>query len=135
MDKDQQIAAIKSALAAIDSAIAQAEAALRTASNSDDIRSLTSTLVDLRSERSRLQAQLDDLEAAIVQVEPVGGAPVTLAARAPKGSSKKADLKVLHKQLDAAITDRSVVDATLKFATGVKERAKRLRVMGDSSAR
>lgn len=135
MDKDQQIAAIKIGLAAIDSAIVQTEAALRTASNPDDIRSLTSTLVDLRSERSRLQAQLDDLEAAIVEVQPVAGAPAALASRAAKGSATKADLKVLHKQLDAAITDRSVVDATLKFATGVKERAKRLRMMGDSSAR
>lgn len=64
MSNDQQITAIKNALAAIDTSIAQTEAALRTASNPDDIRSLTSTLVDLRSERSRLQAQLDNLESA-----------------------------------------------------------------------
>jgi len=63
---DQQIATLRNALTAIASSIAQTEADLRTASSADDIRSLTSSLVDLRAERSRLQAQLDDLESAQV---------------------------------------------------------------------
>jgi hypothetical protein len=132
MDKDQQIAAIKAGLAALDSAIAQAEAALRTASTPDDIRSLTSTLVDLRSERSRLQAQLDNLEASSVEVQALG-----INASAPKVAAKSAvskqEMKALHKQLSGAVTDRSVVDATLKFATGVKQAARRLRSIGESA--
>ena len=131
MNKDQQIAAIKAGLAALDSAIAQTEAALRTASTPDDIRSLTSTLVDLRSERSRLQAQLDNLEASSVEVQPLG-----IGASAPKIATKSAaskqEVKALHKQLTGAVTDRSVVDATLKFATGVKHAARRLRSIGES---
>jgi predicted nucleic acid-binding Zn-ribbon protein len=71
MDKDKQIAAIKTALAAIDSEISKAESDLTTATDPDDVRSLSSTLADLRSERSRLQAQLDNLEAADVEVPPV----------------------------------------------------------------
>jgi hypothetical protein len=115
MSNDDQIAAIKSALAAIDSAISQSEAALRTASNPDDIRSLTSNLVDLRSERSRLQSQLDNLEASSTEVQAIGGSN---------------QMKALGKQLDAAITDRSVVRATLKFSGAVKAQAKRLRILG-----
>ncbi len=134
MDKNQQIAAIKSALAAIDSAIAQAEAALRTASNPDDIRSLTSTLVDLRSERSRLQAQLDNLEAATTEVAALGQ-PAVAAPDTSRGnpSMTKAELKSLHGKLSAAITDRSVVDATLKFAQGVSKNATRLRAAGSAA--
>src|SRR5436309_15793143 len=74
MDTQDRIDAIKSGLAALDTAIGQTEAALRLAATPDDVRSLTSTLVGLRSERSRLQAQLDALEAANVIVEAPGPA-------------------------------------------------------------
>jgi hypothetical protein len=135
MGNDQQIATIKNALAAIDTSIAQTEAALRTASNPDDIRSLTSALVDLRSERSRLQAQLDNLESALSTSSPIAGATLAVPSGTPRAASPaKSDLKLLHKQLGDAITDRSVVDATLKVATGVVKNAKRLRMLGDNPA-
>ena len=117
MGKQQQIDAIKIGLAALDTAIAQTEAALRTSTIPDDTRSLTSTLVDLRSERSRLQAQLDNLEAANVEVQ----APARAAAIAP-----------LQKSLDAALVNRSVVKATLAFAKSVHGQAKQLRSIGDN---
>ena len=116
MDTQDRIDAIKSGLAALDTAIGQTEAALRVAATPDDVRSLTSTLVGLRSERSRLQAQLDALEAANVIVE------------APGPAAQVADLR---ESLDAALTDRSVVVATLKFAQRVHQDAKTLRMSGD----
>ncbi len=132
MSNDQQIAAIKNALAAIDTSIAQTEAALRSASNPDDIRSLSSTLVDLRSERSRLQAQLDNLESAQVITPAISAEALAVSSGTPRSvSAAKSDLKLLHKQLGNAITDRSVVNATLKVARGVVKNAKRLRMLGD----
>jgi hypothetical protein len=129
---EQQIAAIKTALAAIDSSISQTQSALTSASNPDDIRGLTSTLVDLRSERSRLQAQLDNLEAAGVTVPPVPAEALAVRTATPrKASLSKSDLDLLHKHLGDAITDRSVVNATLKSARAVVKNAKRLRVFGD----
>jgi predicted nucleic acid-binding Zn-ribbon protein len=110
MSIQEQIAAIKAALAALDSAIAQTEAALQTASNPDDVRSLNATLVDLRSERSRLQDQLDNLEAANVAVE----APAS--AIAP-----------IKKALDQSLHDRGVVKATLAFGKAVHGHARKLR--------
>src|SRR4051794_27135941 len=98
MGNAEQIAAIKSGLAALDMAIVQAEGAIRLAATADDIRSLTSTLVGLRSERSRLQAQLDNLEAASVEVQ------LAMPATA---------LTKVHASLDAALVDRSIVTATL----------------------
>jgi hypothetical protein len=116
MTKQEQVDAIKAGLAALDSAIAQTDAALRTASNPDDVRSLTSTLVDLRSERSRLQTQLDNLEAALVEVAP----PARANAIAP-----------LQERLTASLTDRTVVAATLTLAKSVHEQARELRSIGD----
>jgi hypothetical protein len=125
MDNDQQIAAIKSGLAAVDAAIAQTESALRAASNFDDIRSLTSALVDLRSERARLQAQLDNLEAAQVEVLAPDAAPPAKMTRVMAAKQKK--MMALHQELADTLADRTVVDATLKLAAGVHDRAKTLR--------
>ncbi len=75
MTKEEQIAGLEVALAAINAQIAQQEAALRAASDPDDIRSITSTLVELRSEQTRLQAQLDNLRAAAVEVSALGAKP------------------------------------------------------------
>jgi len=130
MSDDQQIAAIKTGLAAIDSAIAQTESALRSASTPEDLRSLTSTLVDLRSERSRLQAQLDTLEASQVVVPALGaGQPGATSASSRTGSVNKSQLASLHRELGDSITDRSVVNATLKSAQSVLKSAKRLRTI------
>lgn len=129
MSDDQQIAAIKTGLAAIDSAIVQTESSLRSASTPEDIRSLTSTLVDLRSERSRLQAQLDNLEAAQVVVPPLGARQPGTSASSRTGSASKSQLASLHRELGDSITDRSVVNATLKSARSVLKSAKRLRTI------
>ena len=126
MDNDQ-IKAIKAGLAALDTAISQTEAALRAATTPDDTRSLTSTLVDLRSERSRLQTQLDNLEAANVQV--LGLQDETAAEAVPARAVSKQDLKAVHTQLEAAIEDRSMVAATIGFSQGVLSDAKKLRTM------
>lgn len=123
MPNDQQIAAIRAALAAIDTAIAQTEAALRRASTPDDILGLTSALVDLRAERARLQFQLANLEAASVEVQPLGA------------TTKAAEITKLEKKLTAAVTDRAVVVAALKFATDVTKDAKTVRMIGDTTDR
>lgn len=110
MSRQEQIAAIKTALAALDTAIAQTEAALRTASDPDDIRSLNARLVDLRSERSRLQAQLDELEAAGTEV------PAPTEAIAP-----------LKEALARTMDDRRIAKATLAASKTVHGHAKKLR--------
>jgi hypothetical protein len=112
MGRQEQIDAIKIGLAALDSAIAQASAAMSSASTPDDIRSLSSTLVDLRSERSRLQAQLNNLEAAGAAV----GAPGPVTAVAP-----------LKAKLNAMLTDRATVKAALTLGKTVHGIAKQLR--------
>ena len=130
MDNDREIAAIKSGLAAVDAAVAQTESALRSASNVDDIRSLTSALVDLRSERARLQAQLDNLEAAQIEVLDHDVAPTAKKKR--EIAARQKNMKALHQELAETLADRTVVDATLKLAAGVHVRAKSLReLIGD----
>jgi len=135
MTKDAQIAAIKAALAAIDAAIAQTEAALRTAATPGDVLSLTSALVDLRAERARLQFQLDNLEAAAVEVAPLGAAETRARVAAAARSTPAREVKALENKLTAAITDRAVVAATIKFATDVKRLAKQVRMMGEPPPR
>jgi hypothetical protein len=118
MTIEEQIAAIRAALAAIETAIAQTEAALRMAATPDDVMGLTAALVDLRSERTRLQFQLANLEAAAVVAAPVRSAP-------------SATVQALEKKLNAAVIDRSVVQATLAHAIGVAKLAKNVRMIGD----
>jgi pyruvate/oxaloacetate carboxyltransferase len=125
-NSSDQIAAIKAGLAALDTAISQTQFALSQATTPEDTRSLTSTLVDLRSERSRLQTQLDNLEAADVQV---GGPGLDMAASAAALTISKKNLKAVHKQLDGAMDDRSMVSATLGFSKNVLTNAKKLRTM------
>lgn len=69
---DDRINEIKDGLAALNDAIAQTEAALRAATTPDDTRSLSSRLVDLRSERSRLETELNNLEAAGIEIREIG---------------------------------------------------------------
>src|SRR5205085_1262874 len=52
---------------------------------------------------------------------------------APKGSASKAQVKALRDQLTAAVTDKAMVDATLKFATQVRDLAQTLRMVGDDT--
>jgi hypothetical protein len=133
MDNDREIAAIKSGLAAVEVAIAQTESVLRAASNVDDIRSLTSALVDLRSERARLQAQLDNLEAAQVEAFGPDVAPPARITRAIAARQKK--MNALQQELAGTLADRSVVEATLKLAAVVLERAKTLRELIDGRSK
>jgi hypothetical protein len=138
MTIQEQIAAIRAALTAIESAIAQTEAALRMASTAADVMALTSTLADLRAERARLQFQLANLQAAEVEVTPLA-APVARAraAAAPRaaGGPSSAEMKAISKKLTTAVTDRTIVEATLKFATEVKDLAATVRTIGDNPRR
>ncbi|HXJ37903.1 MAG TPA: hypothetical protein VNH18_01420, partial [Bryobacteraceae bacterium] len=104
------------------------------AATPEDTRGLTSTLVDLRSERSRLQTQLDNLEAAGVEVRGMG--VVMAAAAPPRRPVSKQDLKAVHRELHGALEDRSMVAATLEFSQSVLTGAKRLRMIlaGDETA-
>ena len=72
MDNSQQIAALRSAITAIDARVAEVQAKLRSAATQEEIDSLTAALADLQAERSRLQAELDNLESAVPEVPALG---------------------------------------------------------------
>jgi hypothetical protein len=132
---DQQIAAVRAALAATESAIAQTEAALNNSTVPQDRTALRSVLVDLKAERARLQFQLANLEAAAVEVEPLGGPRrAALGVRRSAGTggrrlsaTRRTQVKSLEKAMKLAVTDRTVAKATLAFATKVMTDARRLR--------
>jgi 16S rRNA G1207 methylase RsmC len=149
---DQQIAAIRAALAAVEAAIAQTQAALAMAGTPQDMAALRAVLVDLKAERAKLQFQLANLEAAAVVVQPlpvpglagagmaafgVAAAPAAAAAPATGAragripAKRRAELKALKKELTSAVADRSIVTATIAFANGVIDKARRLRQIGD----
>jgi hypothetical protein len=107
---NEQIEAIKAGLAALDTAISQTQAALATATNIEDTRALTSRLVDLRSERSRLQVMLNNLEAADVEVAGMQAADRPVA---PKG------LKSAHQKLATVHEDRTLIKAAMGFSGDV----------------
>jgi len=129
---NEQIAAVRAALAAVEAALAQTEAALKTAADPQDVMALTSALIDLRAQRSALQFQLANLEAAVVVVQPLGTARG--ASRRQLESAGKdedaAGMRSLQKELHAAVTDRRVSAATIAFATEVLGKAKAVRSMG-----
>src|SRR5690348_11552584 len=111
MDTDQ-IALLKQVLAQLDSAIFQAESSLRTATDPQDITGLTAQLVELRSERFRTQAELDNLEAAAVLVAaPAAAAGLAMPAATPRGvmAHSASTLKSLKKEVAAIATDRQVI--------------------------
>jgi hypothetical protein len=135
----EEIAATKAALVAIDTAIAQAEDSLRTA-DPDRTASLTSMLVDLRAERTRLQFALINADSAAAVVAPVaavmampvgmagGAARKTARKPAPRSAASKAALKSLHTRLKAAAADQKVADAALAFGKQVRDLARALMV-------
>jgi chromosome segregation ATPase len=121
MNKQQQIEQLKTALAAIDNAISQTQAALASSSTTaDDVRSLRATLIDLQTQRSQVQTDLINLQASDTEVEPLAAAPPAAAVAETEG---------LHKQLDASITDRTAVAATIQHAATVRDNASRLRAV------
>jgi len=114
-----QIDAIKAGLAALDTAISQTQAALAAATRIDDIRALTSRLVDLRSERSRLQTMLNNLEAAGVEVAGMReGLTTAVSAEQLRGA---------HQKLVAVHEDRTMVKAALGFSGNVLKHATDMR--------
>ncbi len=137
---DQQIAAVKAALAAVESAVAQTEAALATAATPQDVIALRAVLVDLRAERAKLQLQLASLEAAAVEVQPLGArargmapGPRAGAAPAPRAMAPGARtrMKALEKDLKTALVDRTVAQAALAFANNVVGMAKTVTMIGE----
>src|SRR5438270_4005483 len=115
----EQIEAIKAGLAALDTAISQTQAALATATNIEDTRALTVRLVDLRSERSRLQTMLNNLEAAGVEV---AGMPAAATAAVPKERFRS-----VHQRLATVHEDRTLVKASMGFSGDVLKDATAMR--------
>ena len=134
---DQQIAAVRAALAALEATIAQTEAALNTATVPQDIVALRSVLVDLKAERARLQFQLANLEAAAVEVQPLGG-PATEGVAAGgvrrMSATQRTQVKTLQNAMKSALADRSVAKATIVLANKVMANARKLRAIGDGRA-
>jgi hypothetical protein len=132
---DEQIAALRAALAAVEASIAQTTAALATATVPQDIAALRAVLVDLKAERAKLQLQLANLEAAAVEVQPLGAARGrAMAAPVPSRlpAARRAQVTAIEKKLEAAIADRTVARATLAVAKRVMADARRLRTIGDA---
>lgn len=135
---DQQIATVRAALEAVESAITQTEAALATA-GAQDMPALRSVLVDLKAERAKLQFQLASLEAAAVEVQPLGG-PARVGLRAPTGAAdaaplvatarQRTEMKAIEKALKSSVTDRSVALISLKLASDVLKQTNRLLMIG-----
>jgi hypothetical protein len=134
LDKQQQIDKIKTTLAAVDNAIAQTQAALQSpATSAGDILALRSTLIDLQAQRSQLATDLINLQASQTEVEGL----VAAAGRSASVSSSESftqmtseqatEIDSVHRQLEASIVDRSVIQATLDHATAVSDNASRLR--------
>jgi hypothetical protein len=132
---DQQIAAVRAALAALEATIAQTEAALNTATVPQDIVALRSVLVDLKAERVRLQFQLANLEAAAVEVQPLGApapesAPVAGAGARRMSAARRTQVKTLEKAMKSVLADRTVAKATIALANKVMANARKLRAIG-----
>lgn len=137
MDTAQQIAALKEALAALDAAIVQTQATLALATTQQDIASLQSSLIELRSERNRTQSLLDSLESAAVVVAPLAAGPMAGVAGAAmarvaavRGAAAKAggQMRTLRKDLKSSTAATTVVKATVGFADDVTRRARALRI-------
>ena len=131
---DQQIAALRVALAATEASIASTQAALNNAIVPQDIAALRSMLVDLKNERTRLQFQLANLEAAAVEVAPAAAPAVGARAAMPLGAAparrsaaSRAKTKAAARELKATLADRTVAEATLKLAEQVLASARKLR--------
>lgn len=131
---DQQIAALRVALAATEASIASTQAALNNAIVPQDIAALRSMLVDLKNERTRLQFQLANLEAAAVEVAPAAapavGARAVMplgAASARRSAASRAKTRAATRELKATLADRTVAEATLKLAEQVLASARKLR--------
>jgi predicted nucleic acid-binding Zn-ribbon protein len=70
--EQEQIASLKQAIEDIDANIAQRTAMLSQAATPEERRAIQASIASLQAERARLEAQLNDLEAADVEVKPLG---------------------------------------------------------------
>ena len=101
MTNEEQIAALRRELASVETSLAKTETALLTATPEDRM-ALSAVLIDLRAERTRLQFQLANLEAASVVVGAVAvrgtrRRATPAARRKPAISRSKAKPKVRTK--------------------------------------
>ena len=136
---DQQIAALRAALTATEASIASTQSALNNATVPQDIAALRAMLVDLKNERTRLQFQLANLEAAAVEVSPLA-APASVArgmmpsgaAPGRRSAASRANTRAVARELKATLADRTVVEATLKLAERVLASARQLRELPES---
>jgi hypothetical protein len=132
MNADQ----IRSALAGVEASITQVTAAFPLASNLNDITDLNNRLVSLKAERTRLQLELVNLEAAGTEVAPLamtagGGAPTPPARSETKISAEdKKRAKAVAKELDATVADRDMVTIALGRSQKVLEKVRELRSIG-----
>lgn len=135
MNADQ----IRSALAGVEASITQVTAALPLASNLKDITDLNNRLVSLKAERTRLQFELVNLEAAQTEVAPLaksaGAGTFTPAARpANKLSAEdKKRAKAVAKELDGTVANRDMVTLALGRSQKVLEKVKELRSIGSDT--
>jgi chromosome segregation ATPase len=70
-----QTDSLRAAIAEIDATIAQRTAMLQQPQTPQSRRAIEESIASLQAQRSLLQAQLNDLEAADVEVQPAGDAP------------------------------------------------------------
>ncbi len=137
MTKDQ----IQQQLAAIESSISSVTAALQQASNVNDVASLNNQLVRLKSERTRLQLMMINLESAAAPAAApavamaAGAAPGTAMALAPHqprvklNAEQKKSVKQISKALQASISDRRLVQAALDHSNDVLKNVHRLNMV------
>ena len=121
MNADQ----IRSALAGIEASITKVTAAFALASNLNDITDLNNQLVSLKAERTRLQLELVNLEAAATEV-----APLAMRAGGKLSPDERKQAKAIAKQLDAAVANREMVTLALDQSKTVMAQVKQLRSIG-----
>lgn len=114
MTKQEQVDKLQNAIAALDNQIGQVQNVLNSPSTTaDQVLALRSALIQLQAQRSALMSTLIDLQASTTESVALGAAPA-------------AELKTLHNNLKASITDGAIVDTTLKQATAVKDMVSRV---------
>ncbi len=111
MNLQQMIAAIETTLTGVSVAISQVQAALRSAATLDDVKRLNSQLASLQATEFNRRMQLANLKAAGATVPALSAEDVQ-------------SLNSLAADLDNAIVNRTVVAATVDFATDVLAKAK-----------
>lgn len=113
MNVQKMIDSIEKSLTGVSVAIAQVTSALRAASTLADVKKLNSQLASLQATEFNLRMRLANLRAA--------GA--TVPSLTPQEVSS---LKAATAALDSAIVDRTVVAATIAFASTVLSSAKEI---------